>query len=322
MVQPLELKTKLPVKLSNDVMSTTTKLWEILVASCKGDRDKVKSLVNECHELVYGQYNYTPPIHFAVREGHTELVKYLLDQGALDPAYKTYPFLDSLITIAEERSYTAIATLLREYEADPERHKFKGDNGEIMYERTKEQQEFQRAVNHNELNKVASILKEHPEFAKDETMSWGEGILMMPANRKNKNLLELLLNHGAKVPCISKWGRAYYFKHYDIAKFLLENGMNANHITWHHVSLLHDMAQEGNLPKAKLLIDHGADIDVIEEEYKSTPLGLAARWGQTEMVQYLIEQGADRNKSAANWSRPVEWARSRGHTKIEKLLAT
>jgi ankyrin repeat protein len=30
---------------------------------------------------------YTP-IHFAVREGHVELVKYLLDNGAHDPNYK------------------------------------------------------------------------------------------------------------------------------------------------------------------------------------------------------------------------------------------
>jgi hypothetical protein len=40
-----------------------------------------------------------------------------------------------------------------------------------------------------------------------------------PAQRA---LLEVLLLHGAKVPLMSKWARFYYFKHDDIATFLME----------------------------------------------------------------------------------------------------
>jgi ankyrin repeat protein len=252
----------------------------------------VKKMVNECPELIYAQYNYTPPIHFAVREGHTELVKYLLDNGAHDPSYKTYPFRDSLTTIAEDRGYYKIEDMLNQYARDPSLCKYKGDNGEILFNMTDEQKEFQRAVNHNELRRVKEILQEHPEFAKDNSFCWYEGILMMPSNRQNKEMLELLISYGATVPGISKWGRSYYFKHYDIAEFLLIQGMNPNHMTWHHVTLLHDMAQEGNIPNAKLLIENGADINPIEEEYQSAPLGLAARWGHTDMVDYLLSQGA------------------------------
>ena len=46
------------------------------------------------------------------------------------------------------------------------------------------------------------------------------------------------------------------------------------------MTLLHDMAHEGDIPKAMLLLDHGADINPIDEEYQSTPLGMAARWGR------------------------------------------
>src|ERR1051325_5790716 len=119
MIQPIELRQEFPVKLSNAAISTTTKLWEILVASHLGNLDRVKELTGECYELIFGQYNYTPPIHFAVREGHVDLVKYLLEHGAHDPAYKTYPFLDTLITIAEDRNYNEVADLLKQYEADP-----------------------------------------------------------------------------------------------------------------------------------------------------------------------------------------------------------
>ena len=133
-------------------------------------------------------------------------------------------------------------------------------------------------------------------------------------------MLELLIRHGARVPDVSKWARAYYFKHYDIAAFLMDNGMNPNHMNWHHITLLHDMAQQGDIPKARLLLDHGADIDPVDEEYCSTPLGVAARSGQREMVAFLLDHGADPEKSAAPWATPLAWARKKGHAEIEADL--
>ncbi|HEX6730898.1 MAG TPA: ankyrin repeat domain-containing protein, partial [Pyrinomonadaceae bacterium] len=151
-------------------------------------------------------------------------------------------------------------------------------------------------------------------------LSWGEGILAMPANRSNRKMLELLMEYDARVPDVTKWGRAYYFKHYDIAKFLMENGMNPNHLSWQGVGLLHDMAHEGDIPKARLLLDHGADINSIDDEYQSTPLGIAVRWGNRDMMRYLIERGADPNKAGAEWSTPRAWARKKGHREIETDL--
>jgi ankyrin repeat protein len=320
MIQPKEMKSNLPVELANGVMSTTSNVWDILESSKNGDLETVKKLVAESPELVYAQYNYTPPIHFAVREGHLSLVKYLLDRGALDPEYITYPFKETLLTVAQDRDYNEIALLLQDYLGHPARCKFKGDNGTIQYDMSQAKQKFQRAVNHNEIKTTEQMLKEHPEFALDDMLSWGEGILMMPANRKNSELIELLMRYGAKVPDISKWGRAYYFKHYDIAASLLEKGMNPNHMTWHSVTLLHDMAQEGDLQKASLLIKYGAEINPIEEEYQSTPLGLSAKWGQTEMVKYLLAQGADPEKAGAPWATPLSWVKKKGHIEIEEIL--
>ena len=133
-------------------------------------------------------------------------------------------------------------------------------------------------------------------------------------------MLELLMRYGARVPDMSKWAREYYFKHYEIAEFLLDMGMNPNHINCHGTTLLHSMAQEGNLRKAQLLLDRGATIDAVDEEFRSTPLGLAARWGQREMVGLLLERGADPNLADAPWATPLAWARKKGHTAIELEL--
>ncbi|MES1226595.1 MAG: ankyrin repeat domain-containing protein [Bacteroidota bacterium] len=320
MVQPNELKIELPMEVANGVLSTTSKVWNILVAARNGDFKTLKGMTMACPELIYAQYNYTPPVHFAVREGHTDLVKYLLDNGAHDPAYKTYPFGDNLQTVAADRGYHNIVTLLDQYAGITSLHKFKGDNGKIYFPRTELQLAFQKAVDDEDIEKTAEILKQHPEFALDETYFWGEGILLMPAKENNHQLIDLLMSYGAKVPAILKWTQFYYLEHNEGAVFMIEKGMNPDTMSWHHVTILHDMAQKGNISKAALLIKHGADINPIEEEYQSTPLGMAARWGHAEMVKYLLSQNADPNKSGANWSTPLAWARKKEHAEIEKIL--
>lgn len=320
MLQPIELKLDLPIKLANDVMSSTAKVWEMLVASKEGNLAMVQKLAAECPELLYGQYNYAPPIHFAVREGHLELVKYLLEQGAHDPNYKIYPFLEPLQIIAKDRGYTEIAGLLDTYVSDPSRQKYRGDNGEILYNRTDLQKEFEQVVDKEDLEKTENILKAHPEFALDETYFWSEGILTFAAKKNNRKMVDLLMAYGAKPPNVLKWAQFYYFEHPDGAAYMLEKGMSPNTMSWHHVTILHDMAQKGNLFKAELLIKHGAEINPVDEEYQSTPLGLAVKWGNVDMVKYLLEQGADPNKAGAPWAMPLAWARKKGHVEIEAIL--
>ena len=100
-------------------------------------------------------------------------------------------------------------------------------------------------------------------------------------------------------------------------EYNMANGVNPNHMNCHHTTLLHDMAQEGDLQKARLLLAHGADINAVDEEFQSTPLGLAARWGPRDMVTFLLERGADPNTSGAQWATPLAWARKKGRADIE-----
>src|ERR1700751_6088855 len=165
MIQPSELKLNLPMKISDGVISSTTSVWDILAASKNGDLEAVKKMVDSCPELIYAQYNYTPPVHFAVREGHTQLVKHFLDNGAHDPSYKTYPFLDSLSTMAKDRGHFMIEEMLNQYTSDLALCNYKGDNGEILLNMPDQQREFQGAVNHGELGKAKEILLQQPEFA-------------------------------------------------------------------------------------------------------------------------------------------------------------
>jgi len=91
-------------------------------------------------------------------------------------------------------------------------------------------------------------------------------------------------------------------------------------MNWHDFTLLHDIGFTGDVEKAKLLLDFGAEIDAIDEEYYSTPLGYAAHFGHLELVKLLLERGADPNMAGKFWATPLAWAKKKGHQEIEKRL--
>ena len=320
MLAPIEMRRALPMTLHGSGVTMTTEVWSMLTASEAGDLEQVARLVAHRPELRTCQFNYTSPLYFAVREGHVALVKELVAAGAFDPSYKTYPFGDDLLTMARDREYDEIVRILEDAARDPELAKTWSETGNIDYRQDTKQARFDRALHESKLREVDRLLTARPDLATNEWSSWAEGVLMMPAKKRDFRVLDLLLRRGAQVPDLSKWGRFYYFKHADVAQLLLESGMSARHQTWQRVTLLHDMAQSGDLVKARLLLEHGADIDAVDDEYRSTPLGFAARWGQTAMVAWLLERGADANRAGAAWSTPLAWARKKGHGDIERAL--
>ena len=99
--------------LHGGAVSTTTEVWEMLTACHEGDLDRAKGLASRRPELTTCQYNYTPPLHFAVREGHLALVRNLIAHDAFDSNYKSYPFGDTLLTMAEDREYDEIVACLK-----------------------------------------------------------------------------------------------------------------------------------------------------------------------------------------------------------------
>ena len=67
----------------------------------------------------------------------------------------------------------------------------------------------------------------------------------------------------------------------------------------------------------------GVDLAMRDDLLKSTPLGWAARWGRTELVQLLLDHGAPAAEpDAEEWATPLAWARKMGHGEIARLLET
>lgn len=109
-----------------------------------------------------------------------------------------------------------------------------------------------------------------------------------------------------------------------VPSWLLEAGMTPTDSDWLRVTSLHRLAigsvQHGSdgsvyrphLDVMQLFIEAGADLHARDEEYRSTPLGWAARWGRREAVELLPDDPP--------WATPPAWAQNKGHIAIEQLL--
>ncbi len=72
---------------------------------------------------------------------------------------------------------------------------------------------------------------------------------------------------------------------------------------------------------ATMLLDAGARVDLRDNLLESTPLGWACRWGRVEMVELLLERGADPVEPGAEpWATPRAWAERMGHDAVLALL--
>ena len=94
------------------------------------------------------------------------------------------------------------------------------------------------------------------------------------------------------------WGRTaiYYAMFNDdinVFKFLVENGADYHFVdVISGCTLLHLAATEGHLDKVKYMVEElGLSIDDLDDDYK-TPLSSSMLFGQVDVAQYLIEQGA------------------------------
>jgi len=77
----------------------------------------------------------------------------------------------------------------------------------------------------------------------------------------------------------------------------------------------------GNAQKARLLLEAGADPNA--ESPEGTPLCFAASWGELESVRILLDHGADSNlieDADATGVTPLIWAVQKGHTEVARLL--
>jgi ankyrin repeat protein len=138
-------------------------------------------------------------------------------------------------------------------------------------------------------------------------------------------MLQMFLQRKHPMPTVLTECKSYLYHVPRMTRLLLEHGLDPNLPDWQRRTPLHDLCKghrhiEDPIALIRLFLEFGADINAVDEEDRSTPLGIAARDGKRELVELLLEAGADPGAAGAPWATPAAWAERRGHTDIADLL--
>ena len=82
---------------------------------------------------------------------------------------------------------------------------------------------------------------------------------------------------------------------------------------------LHYAAKYGHIDVVQILLDVGADCNK-SDELGYTPLHYAAKYGHINVVQILLDGGADFNKSDELGYTPLQMAEYKGNQDVVKML--
>lgn len=117
---------------------------------------------------------------------------------------------------------------------------------------------------------------------------------------------------------------AAFFGHEDAARLLLEHGADANVVARHEslkVAPLHSAAAGGHAGIVRLLLEAGADANA-RQEGGFRPLHAAAQNGDRESAEALLEHGADPAAATDEGKTAAELAAAAGHDDLADFVTS
>lgn len=304
---------------------------DINTAASIGDLNRVRELLDEDPSLANRVSEYVTyyigsgaPLKNAAARGHIEIVKLLLQRGADPnlPEEGIAPRGHALYSAVYNRHYE-IAKLLLERGAYPNPPVESSADALSIALLNKDDKMAEllcsygatRSVDilsyYGDVETAAAIFAVNPALADDPHA------LSQTALQGHEAFVRLMLHHQ---PDLAKRvsGTA---KTKELSELLFERGSNPNQANWLGITALHEFAKRGDVENAALFLDHGADLQARDEDICSTPLGWAAKFGKTGMVEFILNRGARPNLADdPPWATPLAWATRRGHSDVIELL--
>lgn len=127
--------------------------------------------------------------------------------------------------------------------------------------------------------------------------------MLLAIMKHDVNLMSELIKQGANVNYIvnpdddkfSILQEAVMEKDIPIVELLLKNGANVNYENIYNRAI-HLACYSGNAKMVKLLIDYGSEVNCVNRRNNDTPIQCASSVGSLEIINLLLENGADPKK--------------------------
>ena len=287
-------------------------VWNTITAAAAGDTLTLQRLMERDRGLSRAEYFYAPPIHFAVREGHAEAVRILLDAGAAEAEWNRCD-LDGLIEIARDRSYEEIARLLDE---------FRGRCGPIAQS---EDHPIHAAAERDDVEQLRELLNRDDTLL-DRRDAGGRTPLHRAVKGSAHQVIALLLDRGGDIEAaddegwqaldLAVWSRRAHVPErdaFDTARLLVSRGATDD---------LTMAAALGDMKRVTALLEQNpACIREVRRNGKRA-LAAAVQFGHREIVRLLLERGADPNwpEAAAPRGASLHAAARAGDRELVELL--
>jgi uncharacterized protein len=118
-------------------------------------------------------------------------------------------------------------------------------------------------------------------------------------------------------------GLAIFFRHRDLARFLIEQGADVNAAAQNaqRVAPVHAAAAVQDHEILRMLLERGADPNA-RQQSDFTPMHTAAGRGDIEMAKLLIEFGGRTNDKTAEGATPADVAIGHGHPEFAEWIGS
>jgi len=295
--------------------------WALFCASAAGDIVRVKTLLDQDPRLVNAQHWYQFPIHMAVREGHPEVVQFLLEQGA-NPGQSRFLYnsWDKMLDVAEERGHRAVKKLLEA--AMTERFKYHPDFKDLR-----------EAIKSRNADLVASIVSREPHLVLASD-ALGNGAIHWAVLTRQLALIDLFLDLGAcidacradgQTPLLLSINGSYGYRwRRDLSNDAIRNPwivtgyLLAKDATYDFCTA----CALGDVEHIQTVLKEDCSIANQLNRHNQSPLFYAAKHGRLSVVKMLLAAGADPNQpeDLAPQGHALFAASERNHLEIAKLL--
>ncbi len=305
---------------------------DICTAASIGDVERVRdlldqdpSLANRVSEYVTYYIGSGAPLKNASARGHIEIVKLLLERGADPnlPEEGIAPHGHALYSAVYNGHYE-VAKLLLESGAYPSPEVESSADALSIALMNKDTRMVELLCSYGSARNVGllayygDVATAAAVFAANPRLADDPGALGNAAGNGHEPFVRLMLHYQPNLATRISIDGA---KTRELTEFLFEHGLNPNQPDWLGIRPLHRLARKGDIENAAMFIDHGADLNVRDEDIGSTPLGWAARFGRTEMIAFLLRRGAKPNlPDDPPWATPLAWAVRRGHQEVVQML--